>query len=76
MFIVGGVTYSEMRTAHRLSAKLGRDVFLGGTSVVTPARFLRNVAELSAPPEHTALEIDGSSGGGGGGGGGGFFRFS
>ncbi|KAL4443933.1 hypothetical protein ABPG75_011670 [Micractinium tetrahymenae] len=74
VFIVGGVTYSEMRTAHRLSARLGRDVFLGGTSVVTPARFLRHVTELSAAPEHAALEIDG--GGGGGGGGGGFFRFS
>lgn len=32
VFIVGGVTLSEMRCAHRLSAKLGRDVFLGGTS--------------------------------------------
>lgn len=32
VFIVGGVTLSEMRCAHRLSTKLGRDVFLGGTS--------------------------------------------
>lgn len=69
VFIVGGVTYSEMRCAHRLSGRLGRDVFLGGTSVETPARFLRHVVDLSRP-DHTALEIDG------GGGGGGFFRFS
>ena len=74
VFIVGGVTPSEMRCAHRLSARLGRDVFVGGTSVETPARFLRHVADLSAAPEHLALEVDG--GGGGGGGGGGFFRFS
>lgn len=72
VFIVGGVTYSEMRCAHRLSTRLGRDVFLGGTSVETPPAFLRHVADLSRR-DHTVLEIDG--GGGGGGGGGGFFRF-
>lgn len=72
VFIVGGVTLSEMRCAHRLSARLGRDVFLGGTSVETPASFMRHVADLSAPAPHTALEVDG----GGGGSGGGFFRFS
>ncbi|PRW58349.1 SM Sec1-family [Chlorella sorokiniana] len=69
VFIVGGVTLSEMRCAHRLSAKLGRDVFLGGTSVETPARFMRHVADLTSS-DHLALEVDG-----GGGGGGGFFRF-
>lgn len=73
VFIVGGVTLSEMRVAHRTSARLGRDVFLGGTSLQTPARFLRAAADLSSPPEHLALEVDG---GGGGGGGGGFFRFT
>ena len=57
VFIVGGVSYSEMRSVHRLSARLGRDVFLGGTSVETPARFLRHVGELSAPA--------GGAGGGG-----------
>lgn len=72
VFIVGGVTYSEMRCAHRLSSKLGRDVFLGGTSVETPDRFMQHVLELSSSPQHLALEVDG----GGGGGGGGFFRFN
>ena len=68
VFVVGGVTYSEMRCAHRLSARMGRDVFLGGTSIETPARFLRHVLDLSTP-DHQALEIDGGSGGG-------FFRFA
>ena len=71
VFIVGGVAYNEMRCAHRLSTRLGRDIFLGGTSVETPARFMRNVLDLSTA-SHLALELDG----GGGGGGGGFFRFS
>ena len=78
MFVVGGVTYSEMRAVHRTAARLGRDIVLGGTSVETPATFLRAVAELSAPPEAVALEVDGGGGGqapGGGGGGGGRFRF-
>ncbi|KAI3423806.1 hypothetical protein D9Q98_009643 [Chlorella vulgaris] len=76
VFIVGGLTYSEMRCAHRTSARLGRDVFLGGTSVETAPRFMRHVLDLSTPGDHTALEIDGGGGSGNsGGGGGGFFRF-
>lgn len=57
-FIIGGVTYSEMRAAHKLSARLGREIVLGGTSVETPSSFLRQVLELGAPSEYSALEID------------------
>lgn len=71
-FIVGGMTYSEMRVAHRLSTKLGRDVVLGGTGVETPAVFMRHSYQLGtdSPPriggggDRGVFEIE--SGGGGG----------
>jgi hypothetical protein len=42
----------------RLSTRLGRDIVLGGTSVETPAKFLRHVLDLSTP-DHAALEVEG-----------------
>lgn len=48
VFIVGGVTHSEVRVAHQLSKKLKRDVLLGGTSIDNPATFLEKLHHLSA----------------------------
>lgn len=60
-FVLGGMTYSEMRVAHRLSTKLGRDVVLGGTGVETPALFLRHSYQLGSesPPRIGVFEIEG-----------------
>lgn len=46
VFVVGGVTHSEIRVAHLLSKKLKRDVLLGGTSVDNPATFLEHLQTL------------------------------
>ena len=43
VFVVGGITRSEMRVAHLLSKKLGRDIVLGGTSLDEPEVFLKNL---------------------------------
>ncbi|KAK2079353.1 hypothetical protein QBZ16_003044 [Prototheca wickerhamii] len=48
-FVVGGMTYSEMRAAHRLSERLGRDVFVGSTHIETPERFLADLATIETP---------------------------
>ena len=48
IFIVGGVTHSEVRVAHQLSKKLQRDVLLGGTSIDNPATFLGKLHHLSS----------------------------
>eukprot|EP00884_Botryococcus_braunii_P006265 jgi/Botrbrau1/1563/Bobra.0107s0050.1 len=48
VFIVGGITRSEMRTVHKLSGKLGRDVLLGGTSIINPSTFMKGLRLLSA----------------------------
>lgn len=42
-FVVGGVTRSEMRVAHKLSAKLGREILIGSTSCDTPTSFLKSL---------------------------------
>jgi syntaxin-binding protein 1 len=57
-FVIGGFTYSELRTAHRLTARLGRDVFLGGTSVLTPKAYLRSLLSLTAERQVGALEVE------------------
>ena len=46
-FIIGGATRSEVRVAHQLAGKLGRDVTLGATSIDTPAGFLAHMRSLS-----------------------------
>lgn len=46
-FIIGGATRSEVRVAHQLAARLGRDVTLGATSIDTPATFLAHMRSLS-----------------------------
>jgi syntaxin-binding protein 1 len=46
-FIIGGATRSEVRVAHQLAGKLGRDVTLGATSIDTPASFLAHMRSLS-----------------------------
>jgi syntaxin-binding protein 1 len=60
-FVLGGMTYSEMRVAHRLSTKLGRDVVLGSTGVETPAMFMRHSYQLGtdSPPRIGVFEIEG-----------------
>ncbi len=46
-FIIGGATRSEVRVAHQLAGRLGRDVTLGATSIDTPATFLSHMRSLS-----------------------------
>ena len=43
VFIIGGITRSELRTAHTLSEQLGRDIVLGGTCMLTPASYLASL---------------------------------
>lgn len=47
VFVVGGITHSEIRVAHQLGKKLKRDVILGSTSVDNPATFLEHMHQLS-----------------------------
>ncbi|KAI8472381.1 MAG: Sec1-like protein [Monoraphidium minutum] len=46
VFVIGGVTRSEMRAAHQASKALGRDVLLASTAVLRPAQFAEQLAAL------------------------------
>ncbi|KAK0524876.1 syntaxin binding protein 1 [Tilletia horrida] len=53
VFVAGGMTYSEIRSAYELSEKLGRDMYIGSSHTFTPESFVN------------ALRAFGKSGGGG-----------
>jgi len=40
VFVMGGITYSEMRSVYELSKQGNRDIYIGSTQILTPARFL------------------------------------
>jgi len=47
VFIVGGMTHSEMRTAYECTKKLSREVIIGSTHLLTPKSFISTVGEIS-----------------------------
>ena len=55
VFVVGGITHSEMRVAHNLTKKSGRDIVIGGTSLDTPKTFLSNL--LVSFPSFTGAQM-------------------
>ncbi|BDA46397.1 probable protein transport Sec1a [Coccomyxa sp. Obi] len=61
VYVIGGITHSETRAAHKLSAKLNRDIIIGGSSLNTPQEFLEQLKELGSAAEHSALEIESNS---------------
>lgn len=48
VFIAGGVSYSELKTAHELMNSSGKEVIIGGTHLINPNIYLRDVASLNS----------------------------
>lgn len=46
VFVIGGVTRSEMRAVHEVAKQKGRDVLLGSTAVLKPAGFLSQLRSM------------------------------
>lgn len=46
--IAGGVSYSELRTAADLMTQHGKEVIIGGTHIVSPNQYLKDVASLNS----------------------------
>ncbi len=46
IFVVGGMTYSEMRAAYEASAATNCEVIIGSTHIVTPTRFMDQLKDL------------------------------
>ena len=47
IFVIGGITRSEIRVAHKMSHLLERNVIVGGTSVDNPHQFIEKLQSLS-----------------------------
>jgi syntaxin-binding protein 1 len=50
VFVIGGVTRSEMRAVHELSRRTGREIVLGSTTVLKPTGFLSQLRSIGRPP--------------------------
>jgi syntaxin-binding protein 1 len=48
VFIAGGMTHAEMRTAYEIGQAHQRVVFIGSTHIITPKLFLRDLSQLRA----------------------------
>ncbi|XP_074008820.1 syntaxin-binding protein 3 [Numenius arquata] len=52
IFVIGGITYSEMRSAYEVSqAYKSCEVIIGSTHILTPTRLLDEVKSLSKPKD-------------------------
>jgi len=58
VFVAGGATFSESRACYEISKTSGKDVFLTTTHMVTPALYVRQVADLSRSRKQLDLPID------------------
>ncbi|KAI8847505.1 Sec1-like protein [Chytridium lagenaria] len=52
VFMMGGVTYSELRSCHEVLRELGREIFIGSTQIHTPHTFVDLLKTLhrTGPP--------------------------
>ncbi|KAJ3039950.1 vacuolar sorting protein VPS33/slp1 [Rhizophlyctis rosea] len=46
LFVLGGVTFSEMRSAYEVMRETGREVIIGGTHILNPTQLLETLKEL------------------------------
>ncbi len=58
VFIAGGATYSESRACYEVSKTSNRDIFLATSHMLTPALFVRQVADLSQDRRRLDLPMD------------------
>jgi syntaxin-binding protein 1 len=48
VFMIGGATRSELRTVHKLTMKLKREIVLGSSSIDDPPQFISKLKMLTA----------------------------
>ncbi|XP_032048349.1 syntaxin-binding protein 3 [Aythya fuligula] len=57
IFVIGGITYSEMRSAYEVSqAHKSCEVIIGSTHILTPRRLLDEVKSLSKPKDTVCIK--------------------
>ncbi|ORX91447.1 Sec1-like protein [Basidiobolus meristosporus CBS 931.73] len=50
IFVAGGITYSEIRSAYEFARRLNFGGYLGSTHIITPKSFLKDLGALRNPP--------------------------
>lgn len=58
VFVAGGVTASETKTAYDLSKTYNREIIIGGNDFTAPRQFLTSILSLSKPRASLGLEED------------------
>lgn len=58
IFVSGGLTQGEARAAYELNQQFPREVIFGGSSIITPGKFLASLHNLSEPRANLSLELD------------------
>lgn len=46
LFVIGGISWSEIRACHRVSKELGREIVIGSTRILIPSTTMDMLAEL------------------------------
>jgi hypothetical protein len=46
VFMIGGMSYAEVRAAEEVSVKESREIIIGSTCFVTPAEYMEDLALL------------------------------
>ncbi|KAI8986322.1 Sec1-like protein [Pilobolus umbonatus] len=57
VFVIGGATYSEIRSVYELAESYNKDIFIGSTELLTPCKFLDQLAHLHDPVPSSASII-------------------
>lgn len=57
-YIVGGISYSEVRAAYEQSELKNKDVFIGSDGIITPLAFMKSIENLTTQREALNLKDD------------------
>lgn len=62
IFILGGISFSEMRSIYKVPENRKVQFIIGGSSVLTPAKFVRGIADLTRSEyTHTIHKSEGNA---------------
>ncbi|KAI9189265.1 syntaxin binding protein 1 [Blastocladiella emersonii ATCC 22665] len=54
VFVLGGMTYSEIRSVYEVAAAMNKEVIIGSTHIVTPTKFVDDLKNLRRPQAFAA----------------------
>jgi len=55
VFVLGGITYSEIRSAYEVARECKANLFVGSSSTMTAAKFIRGLADVDEDTDLTKI---------------------